>query len=150
MCIVRSRGEKITLSKPSCAEKNLWVSELRKLWLWDSLLWIKLNQVNCRDSMNTGAIPDNDKTKLFVCSTVLMVEIWHWSRIQLCVLEIWACSLHVFKIPSFVMQLFIVYITRIRCINKYRVYTVYSPVQRWILSLLFCILVKGLFVFCKM
>ena len=26
-------------------------------------------------SMNTGAIPDNDKTKLFVCSTVLMLEI---------------------------------------------------------------------------
>ena len=25
--------------------------------------------------MNTGAISDNDKTKLFVCCTVLMVEI---------------------------------------------------------------------------
>ena len=45
-----SRGENITLSKPTCCTENIceWVSELRKLWLWDSLLWIKLHQVNCR------------------------------------------------------------------------------------------------------
>ena len=47
----------------------------------------------------------------------------------LCIRNLGVYSLHVFKILNFVMQLFIVYITRIRCINKYRIYTVYSPVN---------------------
>ena len=47
MCVVTNQREKIMLSKPARSVENIWVSELRKLWLWDSLLWIKLHQVNC-------------------------------------------------------------------------------------------------------
>ena len=47
MCCGESKGEDHTIKTSLFCRKYLWVSELQKLWLWDSLLWIKLHQVNC-------------------------------------------------------------------------------------------------------
>ena len=47
MCCGESKGEDHTIKTSLFCQKYLWVSELQKLWLRGSLLWIKLHQVNC-------------------------------------------------------------------------------------------------------